>query len=1177
MPEKCPQCGGPLPAGGLAGLCPSCLLKQGAAADTATRAEAKPFVPPAVEEVAQLFPQLEVLGFLGKGGMGAVYKARQPALDRLVALKILPAQAAPDPGFAERFSREARALARLSHPNIVAVFEFGQVSADLPYFIMEFVDGVNLRQLQKAGRLSPREALQIVPQICDALQYAHDEGVVHRDIKPENILVDRKGRVKIADFGLAKIMKGGDASPGSPGDEERTAGPAVPTHLTEAGQVMGTPHYMAPEQVEHPLAVDHRADIFSLGVVFYEMLTGELPLGKFQPPSAKVRVDVRLDEVVLHALEKEPERRYQQASQVKTDVQKIVGGAAAPGQPIRQPDQAVRRKRINCVPALSLYCLTIALFMAIDVVAVGGLTELAALLPWAILSWVIGGVSWSILHYSCWKALPKKYRATTPARALGFLFIPLFNCYWAFVTFPKLASGFNALKGDRPELAIRNLRGVGFAYAVSTVLVFTLGFVPGWGALVLLADLVLTFEFYLGVAANANLLVEGPEPIGTLAMLPSTRDELVPEAEGVRRRLRLASAALFIAGGLCLGEFVLLGTVMAVLPMNGARSMMAFIQSLQTGFLGGLDRFKWQTGLGLGNLGPLVGAMTLVCAWQIQRLQGLALAITASVLSILLGLWMFPVGLLLGPGMVPLGTVALMILCQGKVRAAFEAQAELEASRGGGVADVRVGYRLALISAVLAVLSVAITPLYGMTVPGGSGLSGSAAIVVAVIYWLHVSGSQAAVMLGWLGLWTMRRSPLSSKGVGFAVFGISLAPILQLCRLLHPGAGLFWLQQEQEGGQISTNMLFALVVSCLLAWGISAWKSRLNKHTPTASGFMPRLCWNMGILALAYAGILLLRIPTMTPASWPGTEASSRFYLNHQHVNREPESSPNRFAGHTPFGILEILEVSDPEQPRWTCWLPDGTPSCPQSPRRLAPKLASQKARAMPLARSFAHTQDDKGSREVIFYLGGSGDVTTNLDRLHFECYVTNRGAEQLCADYRCECYDQKIYHATVARVPAEATAACVRLGVLAGRWEDTDAAWACAGDPRKLKPKSIRHAGEDWEVGIWDIEPTAAGLSVTFNCTLKWNGTPRLVAVDAEGKVHEPIGPSGESFPGLAAPREAVGARVVSNLTFPGMDAIQLRELRLQIEPYLWTEFRNVSLQPDRQTQVEIVDPVAK
>ena len=221
----------------------------------------------------------------------------------------------------------------------------------------------------------------------------------------------------------------------------------------------------------------------------------------------------------------------------------------------------MRRKRINCLPALSLYCLTIALFMAMDVAAVGSLGDIRTLLPWAILSWAIGGVFWSILHYSCWKALPEKYRATTPAKALGFLFIPLFNFYWAFVTFPKLASGFNALKRDRPELAIRNLRGVGFAYAISTVLVFTFGFFPGWGALVLLADLVLTFEFYLGVAANANLLVEGSKPIGMPTMPPSTSDELVPETKAVRQRLRLASAALFIAGCLCLGEFVLLGSL----------------------------------------------------------------------------------------------------------------------------------------------------------------------------------------------------------------------------------------------------------------------------------------------------------------------------------------------------------------------------------------------------------------------------------------------------------------------------------------------------------------------------------------------------------------------------------------------------------------------------------------
>jgi serine/threonine protein kinase len=303
---KCPSCGKPLPAGVLAGLCPSCLLAQGAETERVTPGPQAQFEPPAAEEIAKLFPQLEIVRLLGAGGMGAVYQARQPALDRTIALKILPATTSTGANFAERFNREARALARLSHPNIVAVHEFGQVGK-LHFFIMEFVDGANLRQLEKAGRLSPREALQIIPQICDALQYAHDEGVVHRDIKPENVLVDRKGRVKIADFGLAKIL-GVDAES---------------LRLTAEGQVMGTPHYMAPEQVERPLAVDHRADIYSLGVVFYEMLTGDLPLGKFSPPSRKVEVDVRLDEVVLRALENDPARRYQQASQIKSRVETI--------------------------------------------------------------------------------------------------------------------------------------------------------------------------------------------------------------------------------------------------------------------------------------------------------------------------------------------------------------------------------------------------------------------------------------------------------------------------------------------------------------------------------------------------------------------------------------------------------------------------------------------------------------------------------------------------------------------------------------------------------------------------------------------------------------------------------------------------------------------------------------
>src|SRR5882757_6317058 len=198
---------------------------------------------------------------------------------------------------------------------------------------MEFVDGVNLRQLLHGSRIAPREALAIVPQNCDALQFAHDQGIVHRDIKPENILLDRRGRVKVADFGLAKII-GDPLTPSlSPtgGEGGRRPGEGVTAALTDAGKTMGTPNYMSPEQVTAPGEVDHRADIYALGVVFYQMLTGELPGKKIEAPSKKVQIDVRLDEVVLRALEKKPERRYQQVSEVKTCVETIAADGEKSG------------------------------------------------------------------------------------------------------------------------------------------------------------------------------------------------------------------------------------------------------------------------------------------------------------------------------------------------------------------------------------------------------------------------------------------------------------------------------------------------------------------------------------------------------------------------------------------------------------------------------------------------------------------------------------------------------------------------------------------------------------------------------------------------------------------------------------------------------------------------------
>jgi serine/threonine protein kinase len=318
---KCSRCGTELSPNAAQGLCPRCLIQMNLGSETEAPAEASPQgthvvnasseEPFSVAEVAKHFPQLEILECLGRGGMGVVYKARQPRLDRLVALKILTRGKERDSHFAERFQREAQALARLSHSNIVTVYDFGETGG-LYYLLMEYVDGVNLRQLLQKRKITPPQALTIVPKICEALQYAHEQQIVHRDIKPENVLVDKYGRVKIADFGIAKIL-----------------GRAMPNgSLTGEKGVIGTPHYMAPEQIEKPATVDHRADIYSLGVVFYELLTGELPLGRFPAPSQKIQVDVRLDEIVLHALEKEPKRRYQQAREFKTDVETVATSRA---------------------------------------------------------------------------------------------------------------------------------------------------------------------------------------------------------------------------------------------------------------------------------------------------------------------------------------------------------------------------------------------------------------------------------------------------------------------------------------------------------------------------------------------------------------------------------------------------------------------------------------------------------------------------------------------------------------------------------------------------------------------------------------------------------------------------------------------------------------------------------
>jgi tRNA A-37 threonylcarbamoyl transferase component Bud32 len=355
------------------GLCPRCVAALNLAADTVLTevAGGERVAAPTPAELAPHFPQLEILELLGRGGMGVVYKARQKTLNRLIALKLLAPERVRDPKFAERFSREAQALAALNHPHIVTVYDFGEAGG-FYYLLMQFVDGVNLRQAMRGGRLTPEQALAVVPPVCEALQYAHENGIVHRDIKPENLLLNKTGRVMIADFGIARML----GAPAPVGDSTMAAETAAERDSAATFQA-GTPQYMAPEQRSEPQRADHRADIYSLGVVLYEMLTGKLPDTRIEAPSRRVQVDVRLDEVVLRALEKSPELRWQTAAEMRTQVETIVAGPAPSGDS-RQDDARNASQVVSPAPSRAwlkwaamaiVLCVLVGYFLVEPVVA----------------------------------------------------------------------------------------------------------------------------------------------------------------------------------------------------------------------------------------------------------------------------------------------------------------------------------------------------------------------------------------------------------------------------------------------------------------------------------------------------------------------------------------------------------------------------------------------------------------------------------------------------------------------------------------------------------------------------------------------------------------------------------------------------------------------------------------
>ncbi len=266
----------------------------------------QPFLEPPLnlEALQGLFPKLEILAFIGSGGLGGVYRARQTQLEREIALKLI--KIGDDPERHERFLREGKAMARLNHSHIVQVYDSG-VTEGFGFLLMEYVDGQSLQSILREEILTPEEAEAYVLQLCDALHYAHQRGITHRDIKPGNILIGADGNAKLADFGLAKAL------------EPNLAG----FQLTHSNEQLGTPYYMAPEQRLPNQPADHRADLYALGVVYYEMLTNRLPIGRVEKPSAHGDLDPRLDELVLGAMDNNPDRRPKSAQDFKERLESI--------------------------------------------------------------------------------------------------------------------------------------------------------------------------------------------------------------------------------------------------------------------------------------------------------------------------------------------------------------------------------------------------------------------------------------------------------------------------------------------------------------------------------------------------------------------------------------------------------------------------------------------------------------------------------------------------------------------------------------------------------------------------------------------------------------------------------------------------------------------------------------
>ncbi|MES2734711.1 MAG: bifunctional serine/threonine-protein kinase/formylglycine-generating enzyme family protein [Verrucomicrobiota bacterium] len=300
----CPRCGKELaPKMMVGGICPACVastIQKNFFASMDAEIEEK-------EPLSLNVQGYEIQELIGGGGMGEVYRAVLTARGKVVAMKVVSGRLTRDPEVTARFEAEVAALSQLSHHHVVRVLDHGETANGRHFLVMEYVDGCDLRRLLRAQRLDLERALDIFLKVCAGVSHAHQRGLVHRDIKPANILIGADGTVKVADFGLAKTLVENSTAYG----------------FTQTRDTFGTPYYVAPEVTRSAGTADVRADIYALGVLLYELLTGSVPMGQFTPLSQKTGLNKKIDAIVCHALADDPQRRLSSVAEMAAAVEKI--------------------------------------------------------------------------------------------------------------------------------------------------------------------------------------------------------------------------------------------------------------------------------------------------------------------------------------------------------------------------------------------------------------------------------------------------------------------------------------------------------------------------------------------------------------------------------------------------------------------------------------------------------------------------------------------------------------------------------------------------------------------------------------------------------------------------------------------------------------------------------------